>query len=90
LSPISPISAWGNKLAQIPLWLFHGTADSLAPIAETNELVQAVEAAGGHPRFDSPAGRDHFILDVYDQRDVYQWLLQQKRGTSVVQPPPKA
>jgi predicted peptidase len=88
LSPISPIAAWGGKLAQIPLWLFHGTADTLAPIVETNELVQAIEAAGGHPRFKSLEGRDHFILDVYDQSDIYEWLLQQKRGASVTQKPP--
>ena len=29
------------------------------------ELVQAIEAAGGHPRFNILEGRDHFILDVY-------------------------
>jgi len=89
LSPYSPITAWGSKLTQIPVWLFHGEADTLAPIAETKELVQAIEAAGGHPRFDSLPGRDHSILDVYDRRDVYQWLLHQKRSTSVSQLPPK-
>ena len=90
LSPYSPITVWGGKLAPIPLWLFHGTADTLAPIAETKDLVQAIESAGGHPRFNGLEARDHFILDVYDEPDIYQWLLQQKRDTSVVQPPPKA
>jgi predicted peptidase len=88
LSPYSPITAWGAKLAQIPLWLFHGTADTLTPIAETRELVQAVEAAGGYPRFDGLDGRDHFILDVYDRPEVYRWLLQQKRKTPTSQQPP--
>ena len=23
---------------------------------------------------------DHFILDIYDRADLYEWLLQQKRG----------
>ena len=32
LSLYSPINAWGDKLSQIPLWLFHGAADTLAPI----------------------------------------------------------
>ena len=89
LSPYSPITAWANKLAQIPLWLFQGSADTLAPITETKELVGAIQSAGGHPRFNSLQGRDHFILDVYDHPDVYQWLLQQKRTTSVAQPKPK-
>ena len=86
LSPYSPITAWANKLAQIPLWLFQGSADTLAPITETKELVGAIQSAGGHPRFNSLEGRDHFILDVYDRPDVYQWLLQQKRNTSVAKP----
>jgi predicted peptidase len=87
LSPISPITDWARQLAQIPLWLFHG-ADTSASIAETKELVQAIEAAGGHPRFNSLEGRDHFILDVYDQPDVYDWLLKQKRSASVTRKSP--
>jgi predicted peptidase len=88
LSPISPITDWARQLARIPLWLFHGTADASAPIAETKEVVQAIEAAGGHPRFNSLEGRDHFILDVYDRPDVYDWLLRQKQSASVTQKPP--
>jgi len=90
LSPLSPITAWGGKLAQIPLWLLQGTADTLAPITETKQLVGAIQSAGGHPLFNSLEGRDHFILDVYDRPDVYQWLLQQKRTTSAVLRTPKA
>src|SRR5439155_7795122 len=60
LNPISPITAWGRSLAQMPVWLFHGTADASAPIAETNELVQAIEAAGGHPGL--TVSRDGTIL----------------------------
>jgi len=89
LSPYSPITAWGRKLAQIPLWVFQGTADTFAPIGETKELLGAIQSAGGHPRFDSLDGRDHFILDVYDHADVYEWLLQQRRTTSVAHRPPK-
>jgi predicted peptidase len=80
VSPLSPITEWAGILAHVPLWLFHGTADKLAPVADTNELVQAIKAAGGHLRFDSLPGRDHFILDVYERPDIYQWLLQQKRS----------
>jgi len=88
VSPISPITAWGRSLAQMPVWLFHGTADASAPIAETKELVQAIEAAGGHPRFNSFEGRDHFILDVYDQPDVYDWLLQHSEAPRLLRSRP--
>jgi predicted peptidase len=79
LGPISPITAWAAKLATIPLWLFHGSNDQFTPLKEVEELVHAVEAAGGHPQVTVLPERDHYILDVYDRPDVYKWLAQQKR-----------
>jgi hypothetical protein len=43
-------------------------------------LVAAITKVGGHPRFESLDGQDYFILDIYDRADLYEWLLQQKRG----------
>ena len=80
LSPYSPITAWGDGLAQTPLWVFHGTADAAAPVADTRELTARVEKVGGRPRFTALEGRDHFILDVYDRPEVYEWLFQQRRS----------
>jgi predicted peptidase len=79
LSPLSPITAWGENLARAPLWIFHGKADNLAPVAETDQLIREIKAVGGHPRFDTLPGRDHSILDIYDRPDIYKWLLQQHR-----------
>ena len=86
LSPYSPITAWTDGLAKVPLWMFHGAADAIAPIAETRELIQALEAAGAHPRFSVLEGRDHFILDVYTRPDIYEWLKQQKRSAPAARP----
>lgn len=83
LSPLAPITAWAETLARIPMWLFHGSADTLAPTADTKELVRAIENAAGHPRLDVLPNRDHFILDIYERHDIYEWLLQQKRSASV-------
>lgn len=79
LGPVSPITAWAEKLATVPLWLFHGAKDQFTPLKEVEELVRAVEAAGGHPQLTVFPDRDHFILDVYDRPDLYKWLAQQKR-----------
>jgi predicted peptidase len=82
LGPVSLITAWGEKLATIPLWLFHGPNDQFTPLKEVEELVHAVEAAGGHPQLTVLPDRDHYILDVYDRPDLYKWLAQQKRKNS--------
>ena len=75
----SPITAWAEKLAAVPLWLFHGPNDQFTPLKEVEELTQAVKAAGGHPQLTVLPERDHYILDVYDRPDLYNWLAQQKR-----------
>jgi predicted peptidase len=79
LAPVSPITAWGGKLANIPLWLFHGSNDQFTPLKEVEELVRSTEAAGGHPQLTVLPERDHYILDVYDRPDLYKWIAQQKR-----------
>jgi predicted peptidase len=79
LAPVSPITAWGEKLANIPLCLFHGTKDQFTPIKEVEGLVRAMETAGGHPQLTVLPERDHYILDIYDRPDLYKWLAQQKR-----------
>ena len=87
LSPYAPIRAWADQLVPVPLWVLHGSAHTTAPISEAKELIQAVEAAGGKPRFSALDGRDHFILDVYERPEVYDWLAQQKRQNSVTSRP---
>ena len=81
LSPLSPITAWSGNLAKVPLWIFHGKADMLAPVSDTEELSRAIEAIGGHPRVDILPRRDHFILDIYDRPEIYEWLMKQKRDS---------
>src|SRR5204862_5794825 len=51
LAPVSPITAWADKLATTPLWLFHGPNDQFTSLKEVEELVRGIEAAGGHPKF---------------------------------------
>jgi predicted peptidase len=79
LAPVSLITAWGGKLANVPLWMFHGTNDQFTPLKEVEELVRSTEAAGGHPQLTVLPERDHYILDVYDRPDLYKWIAQQKR-----------
>jgi len=80
LSPLSPITAWSAKLVQLPLWLVHGTADTIAPIGESQDLIRAIRTAGGQPRVTWVEGADHSILKMYDEPDIFDWLAKQKRG----------
>jgi len=79
MSPLSPITAWAKELRNTPVWIIHGAKDGAAPIKDSKELVSAIEQSGGHPKFTPLADRDHFILDLYDKNDVFDWMTKHRR-----------
>jgi predicted peptidase len=73
---------WSRNLKSIPIWVFHGAKDTAVALAESERMVQAVEKAGGtnikmtvYP----DAGHDSWT-ETYNNPQLYEWLLQQKRG----------
>lgn len=83
---IAPICGGGNpedapKLAKLPIWVFHGGKDPTVPVRRSEEMVSALKAAGGNPKFTvyPEAGHDSWTV-TYDNPEFYKWLLEQKRG----------
>lgn len=83
---IVPICGGGNtadaaKLAKLPIWVFHGEKDNTVPIERSKEMVAAIKAAGGNPKFTyyPEAGHDSWT-ETYNNPELYKWLLEQKRG----------
>ncbi len=81
MSPVSTISAWASKLKKVPVWAFHGAKDNNAPIEESKTLIDALKAIGGDVKFTELTDRDHFILDMYEDMQLYEWFLQHRRKT---------
>ncbi len=82
---IAPICGGGNaadakKLARLPIWVFHGAKDPTVPLQRSQEMVDALKAAGGHPKFTvyPDAGHDSWTA-TYENPEFYKWLLEQKR-----------
>jgi predicted peptidase len=82
---IVPVCGSGNpdeakKLADLPIWVFHGAKDPVVPVERARQMVNAVTSAGGNVKFTiyPNAGHDAWT-QTYDNPEVYQWLLQQKR-----------
>jgi len=68
------------KLARVPIWCFHGSADHNVPVQRSRELVQAVQAAGGTIKYTEYSEGGHDIWQrVYANPAVWRWLLAQKR-----------
>jgi predicted peptidase len=70
------------RLKGLPLWLWHGDADAVAPVSESRSLVQALKAAGSSTvRYTELSGLGHEIFDtVYLDEAVSTWLFTQRRS----------
>ena len=67
----------------VPLWVFHGDADSVIPVECSRAMVAAVKEAGGNPRYTELPGVGHDAwTSAYHNQDMLAWLFQQKRSTA--------
>jgi dienelactone hydrolase len=74
--------AWGSRLANVPIWAFAGANDQVVSPRETERIVDAVRAAGGHPRLTIAPDVGHEVWkNAYDDSQLHAWLMNPK-GTS--------
>lgn len=67
-------------LTDIPIWCFHGGADTNVPPEKSREVVAAVRAAGGEVKYTEYPGVAHNSWDrAYDERALWEWLFAQRR-----------
>lgn len=82
---IAPMSGpanvwWAGRLAHTPVWAFHGARDEIVPVRESREMVRALQAAGNRDvRYTELPDRDHGLLDLYENRELYAWFLRHRR-----------
>jgi predicted peptidase len=90
---IAPVCGGGDptkaaRLVGLPTWAFHGAADRLVPLAQSEEMVRAIEAAGGSPKFTIYDGVGHDCWTrTYDDPSFWDWLLAQRRPPANELPP---
>lgn len=82
---IVPICGGGDPskaaaLVGLPTWAFHGAADNVVPLAQSEAMVRAIEAAGGTPKFTTYDGVNHDSWTrTYDDAAMWEWLFAQHR-----------
>ena len=82
----APICGGGDKtkaaLAKdLPIWAFHGASDKSVKPARTEEMIAAIEAAGGHPLFSEYPNTGHNSWDhAFDEPEFLPWMFAQKKG----------
>ena len=72
--------ATARDLKSVPIWAFHGAKDRGVPLRRSEEMVDAVNKAGGHAKLTvyPEAGHDAWTV-TYDNPGLYAWLLSQTR-----------
>jgi predicted peptidase len=83
---IIPICGGGEvlgtrALAHVPTWVFHGAKDPIVPLTRSEVMVQSLEKLKGNVKFTvyPDASHDSWTA-TYDNPEVWEWLLQQKRA----------
>jgi predicted peptidase len=70
--------ALAPRIAKIPLWIFHGGADRTVLTKRSQDMVAALRAAGGEPKYDEFPGLGHNSWDrAYESVELYDWLFAQ-------------
>ncbi len=68
------------KLKKLPIWAFHGADDDVIDITDGQDMVDAVQAAGGNVKFTIyPDGGHDVWTETYANPALYEWLLQHAR-----------
>lgn len=71
---------WVKKIKHVPIWVFHGAKDGAVPLERSQTLVDVLKKEKADVSFTiyPEAGHDSWT-ETYNNPEVYEWLLKQKR-----------
>jgi len=65
----------------VPVWAFHGAKDSVVPLRQSQEMVDALKRAGGNVQLTVyPEANHDSWTETYNNPKLYEWLLSQRKG----------
>lgn len=74
-----PYAAAAQRIAQTPVWAFHGGSDWMVPPLITRKMVAALKAQGAAPRHTEYEGVGHEVeRRAYREPSLWSWLLDQR------------
>jgi predicted peptidase len=73
-------SAGAYRIANMPIWAFHGARDAVIPVVESRKLIAAIRKVGGHPRYTEYRNVGHDVwIPAFAEPDLVGWLFAQHR-----------
>jgi predicted esterase len=78
--------AMAQKLKDLPIWIFHGRNDHTVSIEPDDKMAAALRKAHARVRYTVYPDYGHVIGPyVYEQQELWDWLLAQRRGAPTQQ-----
>ena len=83
---IAPICGGGkpllaDRIKNVPVWVFHGDADPVVAVKQSDEMVEALKRVGADVKYTRYPGVGHDSWTAtYDNAELYQWFLSHRRG----------
>ena len=72
--------AGAKVMKDVPIWCFHGDNDGAVPVKRSRDMIAAIKAAGGDPKYTEYPGVGHDSWTAtYKNPEVIAWLFAQKR-----------
>lgn len=79
--------AKAGELTKLPIWAFHSTEDDIVPNAGDTDMIDAIRADGGSPKYTEPVGKDHgawtWAYEITGKPSTtpgfYRWLFAQHK-----------
>jgi dipeptidyl aminopeptidase/acylaminoacyl peptidase len=63
------------------IWVFHGAKDPVVKLNESEEMVDALKAAGVDVKFTVyPEAQHDSWTETYNNPELYEWFLQHRRA----------
>jgi predicted esterase len=66
-------------IKEVPLWVFHGDNDRVAPVDSSRTIVAALKAAGSSVKYTEYRGGGHEMARALADPQLREWLFAQKR-----------
>lgn len=67
-----------KKIKDLPVWIFHGDADSVVPVENSRQLYAELQRIGSPARYTEYPGVKHASwTPAYNDESLFRWLFQQ-------------
>ncbi len=73
---------WAKRYGKMPIWAFHGSADTAVPVVRSREMIEALNGVKHEPavKYTEYDGAGHDVWTQTLQRDdLFAWLFSQRK-----------